>query len=126
MAAPRRCLLCRSLNESYVSRCSCGASLDATADESRRALERTARMARWWLALWLLVAVILAGVVLTCCAEGSASGRAGARVQGRFLGAAALGACLALGGCGRALRAWARARASLAAIPDLPRARVRQ
>lgn len=125
-ASPRRCLMCRSLNESYVDRCSCGASLDATADESRQALARAARLAGWSLALSLLVAAVLAAVVVTAFTEGSAGSRTGARLQGRFLGAVLVGACLALGGCARAVRAWFRARASLAAIPDLPRARVRQ
>lgn len=126
MTAPRRCLICGSLNEPYASRCSCGASLDVSADESRRVVARAATLAGWWAALWAIVTVALIGVAIVSVAATSASRGVVLQRQAALMLGAVIGACVALGACIRAVRRWLVARANLAAIPDLPRAALRR
>ena len=120
MTAPHRCLVCGSLNEPYASRCSCGASLDISAGDSRDAIVRRMRTAAWTAALWAVVAVVLVGVTFTL-----STGGLGAFGGVSLLGAV-VGTCAALAACLRELRSLVRARANLAAIPDLPRAALRR
>lgn len=119
MSAPRRCLICRNLNEPYAARCSCGASLDLTAEESRRIVARAASLAGWWVALWAIVAVLTVGAAI-------AGGAGGGRSAGWVIGLAIIGAISAIAASVRAFRRWLVARANLAAIPDLPRAALRR
>jgi hypothetical protein len=119
MSAPRRCLVCRNLNEPYAARCSCGASLDLSADESRRVVARAASLAGWWAVLWAIATVLSVGVAI-------AAATGGGRPAGWLIGLAIIGGCSAIAACVRACRSWVVARARLAAIPDLPRAELRR
>ncbi|MBL8624739.1 MAG: hypothetical protein JNK64_25755 [Myxococcales bacterium] len=126
MTAPRRCLICGHLNEPYAARCSCGASLDVTADESRRVVAHTARIAGWSAALWAILMVVLTGVAITAITSVGAGPGGGVRLPVLLSLGAFGGACFALASCVGALRRWLAARATLAAIPDLPRAALRR
>ena len=120
MTTPRRCLICGCLNEPYASRCSCGASLDVSADESRHVLSRAAHLAAAWAALWAIATLVLVGLMIAF-----ATSPAGAR-SARLIFLLVIVAFGTLGAAIRSLRAFGRARANLSAIPDLPRAAVRR
>lgn len=120
MTTPRRCLICGSLNEPYANRCGCGASLDVTADESRRVVSRAAQLAAAWAVLWAIVTLVLVGVSITLVTS-----PAGVQAVWWTFGTI-IGAGCAFGASVRALARLVRARSNLSAIPDLPRASMRR
>ncbi|MBP9171720.1 MAG: hypothetical protein KBG48_30290 [Kofleriaceae bacterium] len=120
--APRRCLRCGLLNESYVATCGCGFALDGTAGRARDELGRDAAVKGWATILGLVIALV-ATAAWAALALHDVADPGQRRTWASFLVFGGIAGIWLYVHVVRAFLAWRRARALLAALPELPSAR---